>query len=130
MSTFQQVVENLESADMAGIGALDQQELELIREVRRRFKKLAPIPCTRCGYCMPCPHQIDIPGNLSLYNDGLMYGRPELARRGYGFISEKKRSSACTQCRECEPKCPQNILISEWMPKISRVLAEGESYPR
>ncbi|UCF96688.1 MAG: aldo/keto reductase [Spirochaetaceae bacterium] len=130
MSTYQQVVENIESAESAGIGVLDQQEQQLIREVRRRYKKLAPIPCTRCGYCMPCPHGVDIPHNLNLYNEGLMYGRPDLARRQYGFIKEKARSASCTQCRECEPKCPQSILISEWMPKITGVLAEGSPYPR
>jgi len=130
MSTFQQVVENLQSADSAGIGALKEQEQELIREVRRRYRKLAPIPCTRCGYCMPCPNGVDIPQNLTLYNEGRMYGRPDLARRQYGFIAEKARSAACIQCRECEPKCPQGILISEWMPKVSQVLAEGRPYLR
>ena len=130
MSTFQQVVENLQSADSAGIGALEEQEQQLIREVRRRYRKLAPIPCTRCGYCMPCPNGVDIPQNLTLYNEGRMYGRPDLARRQYGFIAEKARSAACIQCRECEPKCPQGILISEWMPKVSQVLAGGRPYPR
>ena len=130
MSTFQQVVENLESADSAGIGVLNQEELELIREVRRRYRKLAPIPCTRCGYCMPCPNGVDIPQNLTLYNEGKMYSRLDPSRRQYGFISKKARSTACIQCRECEPKCPQGILISEWMPKVSAVLAEGRPYPQ
>ena len=130
MSTFQQVVENLQSAESAGVGVLEQGEQELIREVSRRYRKLAPIPCTRCGYYMPCPNGVDIPRNLTLYNDGRMYGRPDLARRQYGFIGEKARSLACIQCRECEPKCPQSILISEWMPRVSEVLAEGRSYPR
>ena len=130
MSTFEQVVENLQSAESAEIGALTEKEQELIREVRRRYRKLAPIPCTRCGYCMPCPNGVDIPQNLTLYNEGRMYGRPDLARRQYGFIAEKARSAACIQCRECEPKCPQGILISEWMPKVSQVLAEGRPYLR
>ena len=130
MSTFQQVVENLRSAESAGVGALGEREQELIREVRRRYRKLAPIPCTRCGYCMPCPSGVDIPRNLTLYNDGRMYRRPDLARRQYGFIPDKARSTACVQCRECEPRCPQSILISEWMPKVSEVLAEGRPYPR
>jgi predicted aldo/keto reductase-like oxidoreductase len=129
MSTFQQVVENLESADSAGIGVLEREELDLIRQVRRRYRTLAPIPCTQCGYCMPCPHGVDIPQNLILYNEGQMYGRPDLARRQYGFVSEQARSTTCTQCRECEPKCPQSILVSEWMPKVSAVLAEGRPYP-
>jgi predicted aldo/keto reductase-like oxidoreductase len=130
MSTFDQVVENLESANAGSVDSFGQQELALIREARRRFKRLAPIPCTQCGYCMPCPNGVDIPENLTAYNDGAMYGRPDLARRRYGFVAEKARSAACIQCRECEPKCPQDIPISEWMPKVSEVLAEGRPYPR
>jgi predicted aldo/keto reductase-like oxidoreductase len=130
MSTFEQVVENIESAEVARVGQLTRQEQDLIREVRRRYKKLAPIPCTQCGYCMPCPHGVDIPQNLSLYNEGSMYHRPEQARRSYGFLPETDRSGACTQCHECEPKCPQKIAISEWMPQITEVLAEGKPYRR
>jgi predicted aldo/keto reductase-like oxidoreductase len=130
MSTSGQVVENLESANVGEVGSFAQPEMELIREARRRYKELAPIPCTRCGYCMPCPNGVDIPENLTAYNDGAMYGRLDLTRRHYGFIAEKARSTACIQCRECEPKCPQNIPISEWMPKVSEVLAEGRDYAR
>ena len=78
---------------------------------------------------MPCPQNVEIPRNLTLYNEGLMYSLPDLAKQ-YGYIPEKSRSSACTQCRECEPKCPQNIPISEWMPKVTEVLAHGKPYPR
>lgn len=130
MSAFRHVVENIKSAQSAGVGILNREEQELIREARRRYKKLAPIPCTRCTYCMPCPHGVDIPQNLTLYNEGLMYGRPDLARRQFAFLAENSRATACTQCRECEPKCPQSIVISEWMPKISEVLAEGRAYTR
>ena len=130
MSAFQHVVENIKSSETAGVGTLSREGQELVREVRRRYKKLSPIPCTQCGYCMPCPHGVDIPRNFEAYNEGRMYSRPDLARREFGFIPEKARSSACTQCRECEPKCPQSIIISEWMPKVTEVLAQGRPYPR
>ncbi len=130
MSIFQHVVENIKSAESAGVDSLNQEEQELIREVRRRYKKLAPVPCTQCGYCMPCPHGVDIPQNLTIYNEGSMYQRSDLARRQFGSLAEKARCSACTQCRECEPKCPQSIVISEWMHKITEVFSQGRSYPR
>ncbi len=130
MSSCRQVVENVQSAESAGVGALDAGEQALIREVRRRYGRFAPIPCTQCGYCLPCPHEVDIPRNLTLYNEGLMYDRPDLARRQYGYIEEMARSGSCIQCRECEPKCPQSIPISEWMPRVTEVLEEGRPYPR
>jgi predicted aldo/keto reductase-like oxidoreductase len=32
------------------------------------------------------------------------------------------QAEKCTQCCECEPKCPQHIEISEWMPQVHAVL--------
>jgi len=43
------------------------------------------------------------------------------------FFNEKERANACTQCGLCEEKCPQKIIISEWMPKVHEVLGEGKS---
>ena len=78
---------------------------------------------------MPCPNGVDIPGNIETYNQGAMYEKPDQARRAYDmWIAEEKRASACIQCRECEEKCPQSILISEWMPRVHAVLGEGEPY--
>jgi predicted aldo/keto reductase-like oxidoreductase len=37
-------------------------------------------------------------------------------------MPEGARASACTGCAECEEKCPQDIKISEWMPKIHEKL--------
>jgi predicted aldo/keto reductase-like oxidoreductase len=48
------------------------------------------------------------------------------ARFRYGrFLAEGARASACVACRACEPKCPQQIPISEWMPKAAAVLGEA-----
>jgi hypothetical protein len=43
-------------------------------------------------------------------------------------MPEEKRASQCIQCRECEEKCPQSIVISEWMPVVHAVLGEGQEY--
>jgi len=128
MSTLEQVKGNLQSAEASGVGNLFEQELDLVREVRKSYEKLSPIPCTRCGYCMPCPHGVNIPDNLTIYNQAIMYENAESARREYTFIPEAARASACTQCRECEEKCPQKILISEWMPQVHASLGEGEPF--
>jgi len=96
--------------------------------VRTQYSKLSPIPCTNCKYCMPCPNGVNIPRNFAVYNEGVMYGNPEAAREAYAEISEEARASACIQCQECEPKCPQHIRISEWMPIVHEVLGEGKPY--
>ena len=128
MSTLEQVRENLASADASRVGSLTAEELALVERVREAYKALCPIPCTNCKYCMPCPNGVNIPANFAAYNEGVMYNNPEQARDSYKWIAEAERASACIACRECEPKCPQKILISEWMPVVHGVLAEGQPY--
>ncbi len=129
MSTMQQVEENLASASASGVGTLSEADLALIAQVRERYKALCPIPCTGCGYCMPCPNGVDIPRNFEVYNQGVMYDKAEHSREEYNhWIPQEARASACIQCRECEDKCPQHILISEWMPIVHEVLGEGKPF--
>ena len=128
MSTMQHVEENVASADASGINTLTQEELALIERVRDRYQELCPIPCTKCEYCMPCPNGVNIPRNLEVYNEGVMYDKPDQARQAYPWLPEEERASACIQCRECEELCPQSIPISEWMVHVHGVLGEGQPY--
>ncbi len=128
MSTMEQVEQNVASADVSAINVLASEELALIARVREMYQKICPIPCTKCGYCMPCPNGVNIPRNFEVYNQGVMYEKPDHAREAYTWISEDERASACIQCRECEEKCPQSIPISEWMPRVHEVLGEGQPY--
>ena len=129
MTAMQHVEENVASAGVSGTGTLTSDELALFDQVRKKYDELCPIPCTKCGYCMPCPNGVDIPRNFGAYNVGVMYEKPDAAREEYNnWIDEEKRASACIQCRECEEKCPQSILISEWMPIVHQVLGEDQPY--
>lgn len=123
MSTMEQVKANLDSANNAGINSLRAEELRFIDQVREQFRERTVIPCTGCGYCLPCPNSVSISRNFGVYNNGFMYDDLKGARMVYArFMGETDRASACIQCRACEAKCPQRIAISEWMPKVHNVL--------
>ena len=95
---------------------------------RRILRERAPVPCTSCGYCRPCPSGVNIPRNLELYNDCVMYDDPAIPRAVYNrFVPEGERAAACTACRECEAKCPQGIAISECLVEVDAVLAKGRA---
>ncbi|MCX7683105.1 MAG: aldo/keto reductase [Anaerolineae bacterium] len=129
MSTMEQVRENIASAAASGVGSLSEEELALIARVREKYRELCPIPCTRCGYCMPCPNGVNIPRNFEIYNEGAMYEKPEHARIVYTrWFPEPERANMCIACRICEDKCPQRIPISDWMPLVHQVLGEGKPY--
>jgi uncharacterized protein len=119
MSTMDQVVANVQLANKSSIGSLSGMETGLIEKMKLFYKERTAIPCTDCGYCMPCPNSVNIPTNLKLYNDGAMYGSFNEAKRIYHlFLQPEQRAENCIQCKTCEEKCPQKIPISEWMLKI------------
>jgi len=124
MSNIEQVKDNLISAEHSGIGVLDQKDLDTIELIRKKYNQRAIIPCTKCGYCMPCPNSVDIPKNFALYNDAVIHDDLKSVSEKYNnFFDKNKRADACIQCRICEEKCPQNIPISEWMLKIHMELS-------
>jgi len=120
MSTMEQVKRNIEFASRPGVGILAEEDLRLIARVHVKYRELRPIPCTKCGYCMPCPNGVDIPGNFEIYNNGVSYNSMGSARWIYNGLPAERRASACVACRTCEEKCPQKIKISEWMQRIDK----------
>ena len=117
MSTMQHVIENLDSADRSGAGILTDEELILIDKVREEYRRLAPVPCTNCKYCMPCPNGVEITTILEYYNESITYDNPRASRSLYGSLSEDEQADNCVECFECEEKCPQGIPISEYLKK-------------
>jgi uncharacterized protein len=123
MSTAGQLEENLASVDRSGVGTLSEAELALVAEVRAEFQRLAPIPCTECGYCQPCPNNVQIPKIFGYYNQAMMFNAREYARFSYSnWIAPENRADKCLKCGECEEKCPQHIAIMEWLETVDRYL--------
>jgi len=123
MSTMQQVEENLASADRSGAGRLTDEEATLIEKVSEAYRGLSPIPCTNCGYCMPCPNGVNIPGVFAIHNDAMIYEDVNRAKRLYQIrIPEDKQADKCISCGECLTLCPQEIPIPEWMEKSNELL--------
>jgi predicted aldo/keto reductase-like oxidoreductase len=139
MSAPAQVEENVALASRSSAGMLTDAERSLYELARGRYQGLALIPCTRCGYCMPCAQGVDIPANLGVYNEALMYDKKAAARGQYAFwrkafevihsLDHDIRATQCTQCGECLEKCPQSIPIRSWMPVIHRALGEQGPFP-
>jgi hypothetical protein len=122
MSTMEQVVENVASADRSGTNSLTPEELDLIGRVRDAYRETCPISCTDCRYCQPCPAGVRIPLIIGLYNDALMYDDLDGSRRVYKIIKEEERADRCTECGECEEKCPQSIEIRKWLKEAHELL--------
>ena len=126
MSTFEQVQENVASADRSGAGTLAPEGLKVYARVREAYEELCPIPCTACKYCLPCPSGVNIPRVFEIYNDAIMYDSMERGQMVYeNFMSEDERGNLCIECGECLDKCPQQIEIPDWLKKAHEVLCQN-----
>ncbi|SPE23637.1 putative oxidoreductases of the aldo/keto reductase family [Candidatus Sulfotelmatomonas gaucii] len=124
MSTMDQVVDNLQFADTACVAKLAEVDQGLIARIREQYKARVTIPCTQCGYCMPCPNGVNIPVNFDFFNYAHTYDDVGAARFRYHFVlKEEERAGACIDCDTCEELCPQHIPISDWMPKVAALLS-------
>lgn len=119
MSTEQQVEENLLYAGRSGVGMLREPEHEIFVRAKEVFDTMALVKCTKCGYCMPCSADIDIPGTFAVYNSSAAKGRDE-AKKSYEAL--KTKADACVKCHRCEKVCPQHINISAVMEDITNLL--------
>ena len=125
MSSFDQLNENLALAAKASVGMLSAEQKKVIGRVQEVMTKDSVVPCTGCGYCSECPKQIAIPRIFSAYKKYQTYGDLEGAKNAYAEVLEKFSpvcGSECIGCKTCETICPQQIAISEWMPKIDEKL--------
>ena len=114
MSTFEQVKENVESTNRSDINMLTDQELRLIKEVTRKYKKLGSVACTGCRYCMPCPEGVNVPEIFALYNQFYIEDRNEEVKKKYWeHITPESQAKRCARCGKCEELCPQHLQIRD-----------------
>ena len=85
----------------------EQHEMQRLRdELGTRF-------CRRCDYCQPCTEEIPI---SMVMTSSSFFKRMPLERFFSGFISAGLEKAAnCTDCGECEERCPYNLPIREMM---------------
>ena len=65
--------------------------------------------CRDCGLCLPCPQNLDIAAILRFHTLYNTYGLKNWAKKLYNGL--EVGVTKCTDCGECEPKCPYNLSI-------------------
>ena len=131
MSDEKQLAENIKIASDAAPNSLSEKELAVFEQIKSELLQKTKIPCTGCGYCMPCPFGVNIPGCFSVYNSKYLLN-DKSARFKYfqtlGAMSvTPAHASRCTGCGKCESHCPQEIEIRKELKTVSREL-EGFFY--
>ncbi|MGB7054264.1 MAG: aldo/keto reductase [bacterium] len=125
MSSLEQVKRNIGFAADDHRNSLTPAELALYARAKEFYQSRTKVDCTQCGYCMPCPQKIPISFILELYNDACMYDAVEDSRWMYRvFVKPENRADQCTECGECEEKCPQHIQIMDSLEEAHRLLKQ------
>lgn len=130
MNSLDMVKENIRIANLAVPGELTDREFELVARVKEEIRRKMKVPCTGCGYCMPCPNGVDIPMAFHCYNvkyaEHKKSGMKEYMQ-STAMRHETSSASQCIACGRCERLCPQQIPIREKLKEAVREL-ETPSY--
>ena len=127
MNSMEMVEQNVKTASESLVGCLTQSDQELIEKVKDEIKKNVKVGCTGCGYCMPCPKGVDIPGTFRCYNAMYSEGKKS-GRRDYlqctAFRKDTSSASQCISCGKCETHCPQHIEIRKELKNAAAELED------
>ena len=130
MNTVAMVEANLQTASDAQAGDLTEQDQAMLKQVVAAINAKMKVGCTGCGYCMPCPKHVDIPGTFADYNRKYSEGRSSAFREHMmTTLMRKTQTSAsnCVGCGKCEQHCPQHIAIRQELKNAKKEL-EGPLY--
>ena len=130
MNSMEMLEENLATANSAGVGDFGEAEQEMLQKVVKAINAKMKVGCTGCGYCMPCPKGVDIPGMFAAYNRRYTEGKFAGLKEHFMCSAVRKDSTAaykCIGCGKCEKHCPQAIPIREKLKEAGKEL-EGPIY--
>ena len=130
MNSMEMVEENLKLASQAEPGCLTMEQLDLTTQVREEILKGIKVGCTGCGYCQPCPKNVDIPMAFHCYNLRYTEGK----KSGYWEYVQStamrrvtSSASQCVGCGKCEAHCPQHLPVRKYLKEAAKEL-ETPSY--
>lgn len=125
MNTMDTLEENLQTASQTQAGDLTPADEEMLTQVVQAVNARMKVGCTGCGYCMPCPKNVDIPGTFSAYNRRYAEGK-FWALVDYAMCTAMRKTSSaasnCIGCGKCEKHCPQGIEIRKELQKAKKEL--------
>jgi len=98
------------------LGDAERNEIEEIRKAREKNF------CRRCDYCQPCTEDIPIQFILGVRSIVKRMGTDAL-RQGWSFEAVSK-ARKCSECGECESRCPYQLPIPDLIKENLRWIDE------
>jgi aryl-alcohol dehydrogenase-like predicted oxidoreductase len=83
----------------------------VIKQAQALREELGAHFCRGCGYCLPCPQDIDIPMIARL--DRLLRRSPWKTYASDAWIGKMSRAASCVNCGACASRCPYKLDTPE-----------------
>lgn len=121
-----QLIENLQTARDTQPGMLTPDEETMTAAARDAWRRAMRVPCTGCGYCMPCPYGVNIPECFNLWNNHSLREQRRGAnmeyavRLGGSMGNTPGNAGLCQACGRCVTRCPQQIPIIDALREIKQ----------
>lgn len=133
---FEHLKEDISIFNANGYKPLSPEEVEAYLEaIKINSGGGEGVPCSGCGYCMPCPYGVDIAGVFHWWNMKLKWSRlpsvsdPADSKARLDLLSNYGKkfgmfrgAERCIGCERCEKKCPQ------WQFSIPKELARIDGF--
>ncbi len=117
MATADEVRRNVEVA--GDPKALTAEELRIAAAEKKR---LGTRYCRRCDYCQPCPSEIPIAFAMHIASIRARMGDAMMQTDFIKSVHEKVGN--CTECGECEERCPFDLPVRDLVREARDTLAE------
>lgn len=130
-SNLEQLENNI--SEIKNADPLNDEELEILKEVSEIINSNITVDCTKCRYCIDaCPKEIDIAKIFDLYNKDKLLGNEGWSQAGNAYLNYSKLpdvgiASDCVECEMCVEECPQQIDIPEVLKDVAKTF-ETEGY--
>ena len=125
MNSEEMVADNVHTASTVSAGEFTDREEKMLQQVVQVINEKMKGGCTGCGYCMPCPKNVDIPGTFAAYNRYYTDGKRTAFKEYIMCTAMRKTSTAasnCMECGKCEKHCPQHIEIRKELKNAKKKL--------
>ena len=130
MNSQEMLLDNIKTASSATEGCVDENDRQMLADVVKAIYSKMKVGCTGCGYCVPCPRNVDIPGTFAAYNRASSEGKIPGLIDYFMCTALRPTSTAasqCVGCGRCEKRCPQKIEIRKKLKEAEKKL-EGPLY--
>jgi len=94
------------------------------REMERIKEELGTRFCRKCDYCQPCTAGISISDVMAFPN--LAKRLPPVRLYSGKFAESFEKAADCTDCGECEERCPYNLPIRDMMKEHLKMHRAGK----